>query len=226
MMQTGPTEHNSLTQKKKGAATVSGTARVYVRNGTTEPQESADSYVFDLPIRAPRRGTSQELAGKVVQNRCSPRIGRHRGYFCAEWHDGANRRRVRLPGRTIDEARRAFDEWTPPAAATRQAQFVYFIQCGDAGPIKIGIAQNVERRLADLEIASPYPLRLLGVVSGGQEREGELHRRFASQILKGEWFSPSSELLGYIEIHAKPWVEIAATLDLPKPVFRRRNHHP
>jgi hypothetical protein len=82
--------------------------------------------------------------------------------------------------------------------ATRQRR-VYFIRAGANGPIKIGSANNVARRMNGLQTASPYPLRLLASIVGSTEDEFGLHKRFAADRLHGEWFTPSPDLLAYIE---------------------------
>jgi hypothetical protein len=38
---------------------------------------------------------------------------------------------------------------------------MYFIQQGTTGPIKIGVSNNPYQRLANLQTANPYKLRLL-----------------------------------------------------------------
>lgn len=76
--------------------------------------------------------------------------------------------------------------------------FVYFIQAGNAGPIKIGWALNdVVGRLAVLQIGSWEELRLLGVIPGSQEDERRLHASFAHARIRGEWFR-ASKVLRYI----------------------------
>ena len=75
---------------------------------------------------------------------------------------------------------------------------VYFIQQGDNGPIKIGYSADPQRRLQSLSTASPYPLRLLGVVDGDMALEQALHHRFADHQLEGEWFAPTPDLLEFI----------------------------
>lgn len=83
---------------------------------------------------------------------------------------------------------------------------VYFIQMGDGGPIKIGLSANVQQRLDVFQLSAPYPLTLLAVVRNGRDRlERELHARFASARLRGEWFQPVPELLSYIrDVAAQP----------------------
>lgn len=80
---------------------------------------------------------------------------------------------------------------------------VYFIGFGERGPIKIGYASNVRRRLHCLQTAYVGRLRLLGKVHGSAPAmlalEAELHAKFAHLRLRGEWFSDGDDLLAYIK---------------------------
>jgi len=77
--------------------------------------------------------------------------------------------------------------------------WVYFIQAGDDGPIKIGITKNVESRRAGLQPGSPIVLSLLCAIPGTRANERMLHKHFADDRLHGEWFNPHPELLEYID---------------------------
>lgn len=68
---------------------------------------------------------------------------------------------------------------------------VYFIQSGANGPIKIGTALNVTKRMAMLQTGNPEQLMLLSTVSGGRDLESALHFHLASERVRGEWFKPS-----------------------------------
>ena len=72
---------------------------------------------------------------------------------------------------------------------------VYFIQAGDGGPVKIGIADDVASRLASLQTGCPAQLKILRLVRGDRPTEIEMHIRFARQRLRGEWFSFDPEML-------------------------------
>lgn len=75
---------------------------------------------------------------------------------------------------------------------------VYFIQAGEGGPIKIGTAIDVARRLLVLQTGNVEPLTLLCDFEGGPEEERRLHRLFAADHLRGEWFRPSAAVLDHI----------------------------
>jgi len=75
---------------------------------------------------------------------------------------------------------------------------VYFIQAGKNGPIKIGKADSVRRRLASLQSSHYEILELLGAVAGGLEVEAEFHKQLVASRLRGEWFSPTAEVLACV----------------------------
>ncbi len=74
---------------------------------------------------------------------------------------------------------------------------IYFIQAETVNHIKIGYVNgdDASDRLAELQVGSPVPLRLIGTMPGTMEDEKNLHRRFASSRLSGEWFRSTPELL-------------------------------
>jgi hypothetical protein len=76
--------------------------------------------------------------------------------------------------------------------------FCYFIG-GDTGAVKIGQAQNVEKRFRDIQMCSPIPLKILAVTHGGQSRETAYHFTFRDRRLHGEWFERCPEILAEIE---------------------------
>lgn len=52
--------------------------------------------------------------------------------------------------------------------------FVYFVQAGPDGPIKIGFTggrASLERRLNGIQVSCPYRINLLGVMVGDQAVE-------------------------------------------------------
>jgi hypothetical protein len=75
--------------------------------------------------------------------------------------------------------------------------YVYVIG-PEAGPFKIGLSHNVERRLYDLQVGSPVRLLLMWK-QRFQDRmdastvEASLHRSLASFWCHGEWFKMSAE---------------------------------
>jgi len=85
---------------------------------------------------------------------------------------------------------------------TQARERVYFVQAEGGGPIKIGRATDVERRVADLQRYSPLPLHVLAVAEGGSALETRLHQRFANTRKHGEWFEPSESIMAVISEYA------------------------
>ena len=77
---------------------------------------------------------------------------------------------------------------------------IYFVQGGTQLFVKIGhsVAENLKRRLTNIQGCSPEPLRLIAVIDGDRRDEKELHRRFEHHRQHGEWFSPGDDLMNYI----------------------------
>lgn len=74
---------------------------------------------------------------------------------------------------------------------------VYFAAAGSF--IKIGYSSNWPNRIAHLQVACPYRISAVLVISGTQSTEAELHERFKDLRIHGEWFRRSAELLEFIE---------------------------
>ncbi len=73
--------------------------------------------------------------------------------------------------------------------------FVYFLQVGDKGPIKIGFSTCIEKRIKILQTASTQKLKLLCAVEGDRSIERMFHHRFRKTRILGEWFSPHAVLI-------------------------------
>ena len=65
---------------------------------------------------------------------------------------------------------------------------VYFVQSGHGGPVKIGIATDVKKRLSSMQTSNPVSLVLMAAVPGGLDLERELHARFNIGCIRNEWF--------------------------------------
>lgn len=82
---------------------------------------------------------------------------------------------------------------------------VYFIKAPGSDLIKIGFATDVTARLKALQAASPGELSLLGSVRGSRSDESRLHRLFADDRIRGEWFTDTPALRAIIAAEAFPW---------------------
>lgn len=78
---------------------------------------------------------------------------------------------------------------------------VYFIKSGHSGPIKIGIAKNVKRRLEQLQIGNPVKLYVLATIPcasrlHAHDMEARLHKAHHKNHIRGEWFNACIKLKG------------------------------
>jgi hypothetical protein len=80
---------------------------------------------------------------------------------------------------------------------------IYFVQAGDNGPIKIGLAISPETRKKNLQTAHYEELRIIGILDGNSHVEKQLHRQFRDYRIRGEWFHPSQEIIKFIEGNTK-----------------------
>jgi predicted GIY-YIG superfamily endonuclease len=74
--------------------------------------------------------------------------------------------------------------------------YVYFVQSGRRGAIKIGYARDVDKRVNELQIGNPFKLRVVALMpceslDHAKYVETKLHKRFKSHKIRGEWFKNS-----------------------------------
>jgi Meiotically Up-regulated Gene 113 (MUG113) protein len=75
---------------------------------------------------------------------------------------------------------------------------IYYVADEAGGPVKIGFTQDLQNRLRVLQTGQHRKLILLASHPGTQVDEASIHLRFAGCRAKGEWFSPSSELMSHV----------------------------
>jgi hypothetical protein len=78
-------------------------------------------------------------------------------------------------------------------AERKYASFVYVVQNGERGPVKIGAAGSVLSRLIQLQIGNPVELIVPAVVMCGARHQIELaaHGLLEKHWVRGEWFDVS-----------------------------------
>lgn len=74
---------------------------------------------------------------------------------------------------------------------------IYFVT-SDHALVKIGYATDVAARVRTLQTSVPHPLHILLVVAGTLADERTVHRRFAADRLRGEWFNLSPAIEAFI----------------------------
>lgn len=77
--------------------------------------------------------------------------------------------------------------------------YVYFVRAGNTGPIKIGVAVNVDNRLKTLQTGNHLELRLVAKIkcrskADAYSMERNLHKKFKGKHIRGEWFSSTIRL--------------------------------
>jgi len=83
--------------------------------------------------------------------------------------------------------------------------WLYFIQAGENGPIKIGVSEKPFVRLESLQTAHFEQLRLIGFAWAKLADERALHEHFAAHRIRGEWFTPAAEILAFAEWNRRQW---------------------
>ena len=87
----------------------------------------------------------------------------------------------------------------PREIRPRKTGRVYFIEAVGANRIKIGFTHRAAtKRLRELQISSPLPLREIGSIPGTLSTEGGLHKRFLPLCIGGEWFEARPVLRQHI----------------------------
>lgn len=79
--------------------------------------------------------------------------------------------------------------------------YVYFLQSGDGGLIKIGKANDVKKRIAEIQRMSPVPLNVLCMIQckNAYQLESSIHNRFMRYRRHGEWFEPAKPICDFIK---------------------------
>ncbi len=100
-------------------------------------------------------------------------------------------------GMTDDEVKDVFAtrklQWEAgPVQKRGERQGVYVI--GGDGYYKIGHATDIDRRISQLKVQSPFPVETICVIEGDDyaETERKLHEHYAAKRTNGEWFRLTS----------------------------------
>lgn len=124
----------------------------------------------------------------------------------------------------------------------RGGQHLYIAQSHTTGAFKVGRSSKPERRLRDLQVGSPFKIKLILVVEGMGWRERKVHaalRGYSSQGLHaGEWFIEPGlaslpddlyDLLDLDDVNTW-WVTAAGAIHPPQPpvgwLSNRRHYKP
>lgn len=88
-----------------------------------------------------------------------------------------------------------------PEVRAKGAGYIYFMSAVHPGyPIKVGFTEKLgSHRKRYMQTGCPYPLVMLGTMTGTRGDEYRLHRTFDHLRMEGEWFRRDEALLAYID---------------------------
>lgn len=130
--------------------------------------------------------------GRDPDDCCSDRCKKHWEWRLAEPKQpvGPDPKLLRFRPREVFHRERPYIPEIQPGVG-----YVYFIQSGEGGAVKIGKANNPHMRLGHLQVGNPTELRFLAVTRGGEKLERLLHHVLYDDRIRGEWFAPSDRVL-------------------------------
>lgn len=79
---------------------------------------------------------------------------------------------------------------------------IYFMKLNEF--VKIGYSAKPKTRLAEIRVASPYPVDIIGVMEGTRYDEARLHTRFDPHHHGGDWFRLVPEIETFIAENCRP----------------------
>lgn len=88
-------------------------------------------------------------------------------------------------------------KWDDARHAWANRTRIYVLRCGEF--VKIGISQNVAKRVDHLRRANPYEVELIADFYGSLTEEAMLHVRFKAHRHRLEWFRHEGELAEWIK---------------------------
>jgi hypothetical protein len=86
---------------------------------------------------------------------------------------------------------------------------IYVIRSGDF--VKIGKANDPQKRIADLQTAHPVKLELLATLPGDKWLEKQFHNRFSDRRITGEWFRLTDEEVRTALVESRGWKPLPRT---------------
>lgn len=76
--------------------------------------------------------------------------------------------------------------------------YVYFVRGDETGAIKIGTTKHLATRMSGIATSSSESITFLGAVEGDLVFEKALHKEFAADRIRREWFRPTDALISRI----------------------------
>lgn len=77
----------------------------------------------------------------------------------------------------------------------RRAGWIYVLrEAGDDSAVKVGFANDVIKRIAQLQAGNRRQLHIVRMFHGDSQLEAALHRAFKNERIAGEWFEYSDDV--------------------------------
>jgi hypothetical protein len=76
---------------------------------------------------------------------------------------------------------------------------IYVIEESINGPIKIGTAVNLEKRLKSLQCGNPRQLNIIMTFEGGPVLENKIQKDLSKYKIRDEWFYRVDEVFSYLK---------------------------
>jgi hypothetical protein len=152
-----------------------------------------DAVADDAPLRLDRRqppeGYTQEEWDAMLK--CSDILD-----FPVPPSRHPYRRDIGVPIPDVPVEHRSGSNGTDKGLQMRVPNMTYVIRCGPF--VKIGMTSCIHTRLRAMESTNPHDLVVVSLLAGGRRVEGALHKRFAAQRHRDEWFREEGPLADWI----------------------------
>ena len=155
-----------------------------------DPDERLDEVGWEIFSSATRAMSPRDAAKLAMEGNLRTRLRVRDDQQYAEVRELVSRVRELEP----NSARHSlFDTRAPEQVEFWQenlpeSDYIYFIQHGDSGPVKIGLSKTPTERVKKLQTGNPRELILRHVIPGDRGVENDLHERFKAALIRGEWF--------------------------------------
>jgi len=105
------------------------------------------------------------------------------------------------------------------------AYCIYIVQCKEF--VKIGLTNNVEKRISEMMTGNPFPVKLLKSVHSlnPYEDERRLHARLYRYHHQGEWYKIPKRMLNKLLLLDEASLSIEPSRPVPRSYLYRHKRH-
>lgn len=142
-----------------------------------------------------------------------------------------NRGRFHWRSTVYEEPQLPHDDAQRTRPSIPRGHYLYLVQCGPF--VKIGVAERIYQRLAQIRVGNPYDVELLKAVDVGNSEaayrlEAALHAKFLKHRKQGEWFklTPTELAQAFAELEPFPEVDLAKDEPGQSKLFEEASNSP